>query len=130
VWLQPAACVSGLVSSAVLRFRRAFKKYHTDHHRYQGEDGVDGDVPSEFECKYVHGALLKLIWVILQPAAYALRPLMMIGKPYCPMEFVNFLVVAAADVAVLYFMGPWSLAYWVCGTLLGALGCHQYCCSV
>jgi len=101
----------------------SFKKYHADHHKYQGEDGVDGDIPSTFEGQIVHSTFTKLVWVICQPAAYALRPLLVVGKPASWWELVNAIVVLGFDAILLYAWGIKALLYCVCGTLLG-MGLH------
>lgn len=34
----------------LLPYSVQFKKYHRDHHMFQGQDGIDTDIPSDFEC--------------------------------------------------------------------------------
>ncbi|KAL0305758.1 UNVERIFIED_CONTAM: Sphingolipid delta(4)-desaturase DES1-like [Sesamum radiatum] len=58
-----------------------FQKYHLEHHRFQGVDGVDMDVPSLAEAKLVRNVVTKSIWVVLQLFFYALRPLFLKPKP-------------------------------------------------
>lgn len=100
-----------------------FKKYHLEHHKYQGDDERDVDIPSKFEAKLFVNTGTKLIWVILQPFFYALRPLFVRPKPVGFLEFLNFAVQAIFDVLVLYAWGWRPLFYMVVGTLL-ALGLH------
>jgi sphingolipid delta-4 desaturase len=100
-----------------------FIRYHMDHHRFQGVDGWDTDVPTKFEVNTFTNALLKTLWVILQPAFYGIRP--MLVKPQTPnlWELANQVVQISFDLAILYFWGLNSLAYFLIGTLLG-LGLH------
>ncbi|KAE8716938.1 Sphingolipid delta(4)-desaturase DES1-like [Hibiscus syriacus] len=42
-----------------------FQKYHLEHHRFQGVDGIDMDVPSYIEARYVTNAVSKSIWLAL-----------------------------------------------------------------
>ena len=65
----------------------------------------------------------KLLWVILQPFFYALRPLFLRPKAPGMLEFVNLVVQVAFDVIILYTMGPRSLIYLIAGTFL-AMGIH------
>ncbi|CEG39087.1 sphingolipid delta-desaturase des1-like [Plasmopara halstedii] len=76
----------------------SFRRYHLEHHRYQGEDGVDTDLPTEFEAKIFTNKFSKFVFVVFQLFFYAGRPL---------------------------FVNPKSpgLLYLLLGTLLGA-GVH------
>ncbi|GMS87127.1 hypothetical protein PENTCL1PPCAC_9302 [Pristionchus entomophagus] len=101
----------------------AFKKYHVEHHRYLGEDGLDTDVPTEFEAKFFTSAPLKFIWLILQPLFYGLRPLIIYNKLPNDLEILNFAVQFAFDGLIWYCFGFKSLFYLVFGTLI-AMGVH------
>jgi sphingolipid 4-desaturase/C4-monooxygenase len=54
----------------------AFRGYHLEHHRYQGHDGIDTDVPTRFEGVLFTNVLSKTIFCINQILFYALRPMM------------------------------------------------------
>jgi len=64
-----------------------FKEYHMAHHRYQGEDGIDTDIPTAIEGwlitsttgSYIEHTVKKALFMFCQIFAYALRP--MIVKP-------------------------------------------------
>lgn len=100
-----------------------FTRYHMEHHQFQGVDGIDTDVPTMWEVNFFTTALRKLVWVILQPLFYAVRPLLV--KPKSPgfWEGINYLTQFTFDGLVLYYFGFKSLAYMVIGSLLG-LGLH------
>ncbi|CEM27124.1 unnamed protein product [Vitrella brassicaformis CCMP3155] len=100
-----------------------FKRYHMEHHAHQGVDGVDMDIPTHAEGWFFRTPARKLLWVVLMPFMYAFRPLLMKPKPMSLMEAMNWLCVAASDVAVLYWLGPKTLFYFVGGTFLGT-GLH------
>eukprot|EP00929_Paragymnodinium_shiwhaense_P040599 TRINITY_DN21179_c0_g1_i1.p1 TRINITY_DN21179_c0_g1~~TRINITY_DN21179_c0_g1_i1.p1 ORF type:complete len:344 (+),score=40.78 TRINITY_DN21179_c0_g1_i1:97-1128(+) len=101
----------------------AFKHYHMVHHKYQGEQGLDVDIPSHFEGRFVSNTFAKLIWVILQPFAYSLRPLIVMPKPMCRWEFINICCAFMFDAALYYYLGWQAVFYCVFGTLLG-MGLH------
>ncbi|WVY95027.1 hypothetical protein V8G54_034115 [Vigna mungo] len=100
-----------------------FQKYHLEHHRFQGVDGVDMDIPSLTEVHLVKNVVAKTIWVFLQLFFYALRPLFLKPKPPGCWEFVNFSIQIGLDVSMVYFFGWKSLAYLILSTFLGG-GMH------
>merc|ERR1711976_456012 len=57
-----------------------FKKYHIEHHKYQGDDEMDVDIPSKFEARFFNASGTKFLWLLLQPLFYALRPLFLRPK--------------------------------------------------
>lgn len=100
-----------------------FQKYHLEHHRYQGVDGIDMDIPSLAEAYLVRNAFTKSIWVMLQLFFYALRPLFLKPKPPGLWEFVNLIAQLALDVAMVYFWGWKSFGYLILSTFVGG-GLH------
>ncbi|EQB78561.1 sphingolipid delta(4)-desaturase DES1 [Camelus ferus] len=101
----------------------SFKRYHMDHHRYLGGDGIDVDIPTDFEGWFFCTAFRKFIWVILQPLFYAFRPLFINPKPISYLEIINTVIQITFDVVIYYVLGIKSLIYMLAGTLLG-LGLH------
>ena len=45
-----------------------FHKYHLDHHRFQGVDGIDVDLPAESEGFWVEDARGDVSALLLRPA--------------------------------------------------------------
>ncbi|KAJ1548608.1 hypothetical protein HK405_001996 [Cladochytrium tenue] len=58
----------------VLPFCVDFKRYHMDHHRFQGVEGVDGDLPTQLEAYLFDNPLGKLFFCAIQILFYACRP--------------------------------------------------------
>jgi sphingolipid 4-desaturase/C4-monooxygenase len=100
-----------------------FRYYHLLHHVHQGEQGIDTDVPTELEGRCLTGPVQKLIWVVAQGFAYALRPLFVHPKRPTLGEGLNLLLQLAFDGAILYFWGVKSLAYLPISSLI-VMGLH------
>ncbi|KAH6824643.1 fatty acid desaturase family protein [Perilla frutescens var. hirtella] len=100
-----------------------FQKYHLEHHRYQGVDGVDMDVPSLTEAKVVRNTVSKSIWVVLQLFFYALRPLFLKPKPPGIWEFINLTIQVSLDATIVHFWGWKSFGYLILSTFVGG-GMH------
>eukprot|EP00937_MAST-01D_sp_MAST-1D-sp2_P007949 g7949.t1 len=101
----------------------SFKRYHSEHHRYQGEDVVDVDIPSDWERQFFTGIPLKTLWMFLQPLFYALRPMVVNPKSFSPMEGLNWCVQLTFDAFVVWMWGWKALFYLFFSTLLG-MGIH------
>ncbi|XP_077196579.1 sphingolipid delta(4)-desaturase DES1 [Paroedura picta] len=100
-----------------------FKRYHMDHHRYLGGDGIDVDIPTDFEGWFFCTRFRKLLWIILQPLFYAIRPLSINPKPISRLEIINVCVQLLFDAAVYYAFGVKSVVYMLVGSVLG-MGVH------
>jgi len=51
-----------------------FKRYHIEHHKHLGEDGIDTDLPTKFEMMCLKNVLGKAFFATFQIFFYALRP--------------------------------------------------------
>jgi len=100
-----------------------FRYYHLLHHVHQGEAGTDTDLPTEAEGRLLRSLPAKLIWVIGQGFAYALRPLFVHPKRPTLAEVANLLVQLAFDVACYHFWGGKALAYLPISSLI-VMGLH------
>ena len=90
---------------------------------HQGIDGVDADVPTRVEAQLLRGRLSKLLWLLFQGLAYALRPLLLM--PLAPNRWMvlNFIVQAVFELALYHFWGAQALAYLPISTLI-VMGWH------
>lgn len=104
-------------------FSVSFKNYHLEHHKYQGHELIDTDIPTEIEAKLFRNTLGKAVWMFLQPFFYAFRPLVMNPKRLGPLEIFNFALEIVFDIFIVYFLGGKSLFYMIAGSLLG-MGLH------
>jgi sphingolipid delta-4 desaturase len=97
----------------------SFKKYHLDHHRYQGDELIDVDIPSAFETKLFTRTFHKFVWVILQPWFYSIRPFFVNPKPLGLLEISNIIIQVAFDYVLYQYFGVKALLYLIIGTFLG-----------
>eukprot|EP00055_Hartaetosiga_balthica_P000238 m.136042 g.136042 ORF g.136042 m.136042 type:complete len:341 (-) comp10382_c0_seq1:782-1804(-) len=101
----------------------SFRRYHLEHHKYQGEDGIDVDVPTRTEALLFKTWYGKFLWMVMQPIFYSIRPMIIRPKKLGPWEFANLVVVVLVDYFMFTYVGPASLFYMIGGALLGA-GLH------
>ncbi|KAL8442391.1 hypothetical protein Emed_007303 [Eimeria media] len=95
-----------------------FLRYHLDHHVWMGTDGMDPDIPTEFEARLFRSTWGKVIFILLLPFTYSLRPMLLNPKPVIPMEVFNWVAVLGWDAWVYFYVGPKTLCYFVLGTFL------------
>lgn len=101
----------------------SFKRYHLEHHRYQGDEVLDTDIPTLLEAKLFCTTFGKFMWVCMQPLFYLFRPLLVNPKKPVQLELFNAIVQIIFDATVVYFFGWRMLFYLILGTLL-AMGLH------
>ncbi|CAG0880755.1 unnamed protein product [Cyprideis torosa] len=100
-----------------------FKKYHLEHHKYQGVDTKDPDLPTRVEAILFSSMPGKCLWLFLQPLFYVLRPLLVDPKTPSPFEVINFVLQAIFNASIVYFFGWKPLVYLLGGGIL-AMGFH------
>lgn len=100
-----------------------FKRYHMEHHMFQGDYEKDTDIPTKIEGQIFTNTFLKAIWLLLQPAFYALRPTFVRPKDPQSMDIQNMLCIVLSDLAVVHYCGGRGLLFLLASTLLG-MGFH------
>ncbi|GBP24895.1 hypothetical protein EVAR_14229_1, partial [Eumeta japonica] len=101
----------------------SFKKYHLEHHRYQGDEVPDIDLPTLIEARMFCTTGGKLLWLALQPLMLVLRPLLVRPQPATSLEIVNLVIQLLFDAVIVKLFGWTALAYLVLGTLMST-GLH------
>jgi len=101
----------------------SFKRYHMEHHRYQGEDGIDTDIPTEAEGHVINTTFTKFLFICFQVFFYAFRPLLVNPKKPGKWEFINAACCIAFDAAIAWMWGMSALGYFLLSSFLGA-GLH------
>jgi sphingolipid delta-4 desaturase len=100
-----------------------FKKYHVDHHKFLADTQMDTDLPTKIEVKLFSSPIRKVLFIMLQPVFYSLRPMIVLPKKIETLEIVNWVVQLTFDYAIYHIFGFKALAYLIIGTILG-LGLH------
>ena len=106
----------------------SFKKYHLEHHRYQGDEKKDVDIPCKFEGNFFNSTLRKLIWVILQPYFYAFRPLFIRPMPVSYLEVINFIVQFSFDAVLYKLLGIKAIFFFFFFFILFLMASHMIQC--
>jgi len=104
-------------------FSISFKKYHLEHHRYQGDEVYDTDIPTYVEAKLFCNTFGKFCWVVLQPLFYALRPIITYPKPPNRLEIINLIIQMSFNGLVVYYCG-WKAMWYLFGGSLLSMGAH------
>lgn len=90
-----------------------FKRYHMDHHRYQGVEEYDVVLPTSFEGKLFNNTFTKFLYVLFHIVVYSIRPFFINPKKPVKEEFINFAVVLSLDAALVYFSGSFMPLYYL-----------------
>eukprot|EP00762_Andalucia_godoyi_P001396 ANDGO_04772.mRNA.1 Putative sphingolipid delta(4)-desaturase len=102
----------------------SFQKYHRRHHEYISVYAMDTDIPSLWEVAlFQKSRLLKLVWVFLQPAFYALRPFLVDPQPATAWELANWVSCILFNYALYSVAGIWAVVWLAAGSFLG-MGLH------
>ncbi|KAJ8326489.1 sphingolipid delta-4 desaturase [Batrachochytrium dendrobatidis] len=105
--------IAGIVSNLALPvpIAQSFRRYHLEHHAFQGVVGKDPDLPLDFEVKLIKGnTFAKIIFITLYPVMYVVRGLAMQKAP-SDWEYINVVTTVVADVLIWRFCGPIGFFY-------------------
>ena len=100
-----------------------FRRYHLLHHSNLGVHMVDMDLPTEWEASFFNNAFGRLIWLLLQPLFYALRPVLLKPLRITYWEVINWVAQLMFNLIILTTLGGKAMAYLLLGTVLGT-GLH------
>ncbi|ORZ37816.1 fatty acid desaturase-domain-containing protein [Catenaria anguillulae PL171] len=105
--------ILGLIANIGIVFpiSASFRRYHLEHHTFQGVHGKDPDLPLDIEWKLVKGnRFLKFVWVFCFPFLYVFRGAAMMKTPQ-KWELVNWAWTVSTDLAIYTYCGPRGLMY-------------------
>ncbi|KAI6107845.1 fatty acid desaturase-domain-containing protein [Pisolithus thermaeus] len=94
-----------------LPYAAAFKRYHLEHHKHLGEDGIDTDLPTRFELLCLSNVLGKTFFATFQIFFYALRPTFVRAQMLTRWHFINVVVQAVFDYVLVRTFGVRPLLY-------------------
>lgn len=89
-----------------------FKRYHIEHHKHLGEDGIDTDLPTKLEMVCLKNVLGKAFFATFQIFFYALRPGFVRTQKLTAYHILNFVFqLAVVDALLVRFAGWPALLY-------------------
>jgi len=92
-------------------YASVFQYYHLEHHKYQGCDGIDTDVPTAFEARFIQGPFMKVLFCFFQILFYAGRPMMMKSPPINQWVLANWIAVGFVCSQYGMTCGLWAYLY-------------------
>ncbi|QRV82085.1 Fatty acid desaturase [Ceratobasidium sp. AG-Ba] len=88
-----------------------FKKYHIEHHKHLGEDGIDTDLPSRLEMICLQNVAGKAFFCTFQILFYALRPGFIRSQRPTIWHLYNLVTQLTFNVVLYKWLGGRALAY-------------------
>lgn len=117
--------IYGLIANIAIPFPIAmsFRRYHLEHHAYQGVPGKDPDLPLSFEYNFVQGnAFMKFVWLFFYPAMYVIRGAVF-GRDISKWEAINIATTLASDAIIVATCG-WRGFFYLFMSLWLGYGIH------
>ena len=97
----------------------SFRRYHLEHHTYQGVDELDPDLPLAWEVRLIRGNMFaKILWLAIYPAMYIVRGAAMMKTPSA-WEIFNWVLVVSSNIAIYTFLGVDAFKYIALSTYFG-----------
>lgn len=97
----------------------SFRRYHLEHHTFQGVEGKDPDLPLAFELLLIRGSTAhKFLWMAFYPLMYVVRGAAF-GKAPSTWEIVNWAVQLTANAVLYQLCGAKGMLYLFLSLWLG-----------
>lgn len=96
-----------------------FKTYHAEHHRYLGWDGIDADLPTRFEGKFLSSYAGKFFFLTFQVLFYAFRPTVVRTIKFERLHVINYVFQLSFNLLVYTLFGWWPLIYFMISVFFG-----------
>ncbi|KZT08041.1 dihydroceramide delta-4-desaturase [Laetiporus sulphureus 93-53] len=110
IWANKALSVFANLPIGV-PYCAAFKRYHMEHHKYLGEDGIDTDLPTHVELICLNNVLGKVFFATFQIFFYALRPGFVRTQRITQWHITNLIVQVVFDYVLVKTCGVRPLIY-------------------
>ncbi|KAE8227445.1 hypothetical protein CF319_g55 [Tilletia indica] len=88
-----------------------FKRYHIEHHKHLGEDGIDTDLPTKIELMCLKNVLGKAFFATFQIFFYALRPGFVRTQKLTGWHILNIGFQVGLDLLLVRAFGATALWY-------------------
>lgn len=111
----------GIVANIVIPIPMAqsFRRYHLEHHTFQGVDDKDPDLPMNWEMAMIKGnELAKFMWLSIYPFLYIMRGAAF-GKTPSQWEVINWVVTLSTNYLIYRCSGWTGIVYLGLSTWLG-----------
>jgi len=113
--------ITGMLANVCIPFPIAasFKRYHLEHHTWQGVEGKDPDLPIDAELSLIKGNwLLKILWMSNYAFLYVMRGAVN-GKKPNKWEIYNWMSCIVTNYIILRYCGGRGLLYLFLSLYLG-----------
>ncbi|OBZ78399.1 Dihydroceramide delta(4)-desaturase [Grifola frondosa] len=81
------------------------QKYHIEHHKFLGEDGIDTDLPTQLELICLNNVLGKVFFATFQIFFYAFRPGFVRMQALTQWHITNLITQLVFDFVLIKFFG-------------------------
>lgn len=89
----------------------SFRRYHSDHHVYQGSTTKDPDMPLPWELDLIRGTFWhKLAWLSIYPIMYGIRAIVR-GRTVTHWETANTIFTILCNIVITYLAGWRAFVY-------------------
>lgn len=99
-------------------YSASFTPYHQLHHKFQGDEYLDTDLPTRFESIVLLNVLGKVFFATFQILFYALRPMFITNIRFTYIHLLNVVAQISLDLAMVKMWGWNSFFYFIMSSFL------------